>query len=479
MNILAIDQGTSSTKAMVIGNSGEVLSVAEREIHPRSGPGGAVEQDPLELLNSVKEAGSAALAACREPVGAVGLANQGETVLVWDQASGQPLTQALSWQDRRAVAITDRLAGDAQRITEMSGLPFDPYFSAPKMTWLREQRSKGGVVTTTDTWMMHHLTGLFVTDVTTASRSMILDLSTRQWSPEAVRIFALDGEALPTVVDCADEFSTTTMFGPELPVTGLAVDQQAALIGEGCLSSGEAKCTYGTGAFLLVNTGGMRPNSKSGLSASVAWQIGDSFAYCLDGQSYTAGAAINWLIAMGLLDGAEDLDDIATSVGDTGGVTVVPSLAGLGAPQWNPSAHGLIEGLGLDTRPAHLVRGVLEGLAAQVALVAICAQEDVGNALVSLKVDGGLTQSTFLMQTQADLLQIPVEVFHSPHATALGVAELARVGAGESSSIQRSMGAPDLIYVPRISVDEARSRLEQFERATQRVAALSDERKAL
>jgi glycerol kinase len=474
VNVLAVDQGTSATKALVIDDGGRVLGAAECPVHPSATGDGAVEQDPAELLASVVAAGRAALARAGAVVHAVGLANQGETVLVWDRGTGEPLTTALSWQDRRAASVTDGLEEHRERLGAITGLPLDPYFSAPKMAWLRRNRTTEGVVTTTDSWLLHALTGRFVTDVTTASRSMVLDLERRAWSDEALAVFGLDGAELPEVVPCAGSFGTTAAFGPNLPVTGLAVDQQAALVGEGCLAAGEAKCTYGTGAFLLVTTGALARRSTHGLSASVAWDVPGSAAYCLDGQSYTAGAAVSWLVAMGLLARAEDLDAVAGSVDGTGGVTMVPALAGLGAPYWRPAATGTLEGLGLHTSPAHVVRATLEGLAAQVAVLAAAAADDLGGPLVELRVDGGLTRSTFLMQHQADLLQVPVEVFASPHATALGVADLARTGLDDRRRLGGPRPEPAARYEPRMAATGAAELLARFTAAADRAIAASD-----
>ena len=475
MNILAIDQGTSATKALVVGDDGVVLSLAECPVRTVAGGGGAVEQDPAQLLASVLAAGQAAIAQSGVVVHGIGLANQGETVLAWDRSSGRPLTAALSWQDRRAVSVTDDLEVHSHRLGAISGLPLDPYFSAPKWAWLRRNRTSEGVVTTSDTWLLHALTGEFVTDVTTASRSMVLDLDTRTWSREAVGIFGLDAEELPEVVGCANAIGTTAAFGPVLPVTGLAVDQQAALVGEACLATGQAKCTYGTGAFLLVATGTTARRSTHGLSASVAWDVPGSVAYCLDGQSYSAGAVVTWLVSMGLLAAAEDLDAAATSVPDSSGVTMVPALAGLGAPYWRPSAAGTLEGLDLHTSPAHIVRAALEGLAAQVAVLAEAAADDLGGPLVELKVDGGLTRSAFLMQCQADLLQMPVEVFASPHATGLGVAALARLGLeGTGGALAVLTPPPSARYEPLMGIDEAADRLGRFRAAAERAVAASE-----
>jgi len=475
VNILAIDQGTSATKALVVGDDGTVHSTAECPVHPVASGDGAVEQDPAELLASVMAAGRAALAQAGTVVHGIGLANQGETVLAWDRATGRPRSAAVSWQDRRAVSVTRDLAEHAGRLGQITGLPLDPYFSAPKLAWLRRRGTSDGVVTTSDTWLIHALTGQFVTDVTTASRSMVLDLDARTWSEEAVHLFGLEAADLPEVVGCATPVGTTAAFGPSLPVTGLAVDQQAALVGEGCLSVGQAKCTYGTGAFLLVTTGPEPRRSHHGLSASVAWEVPGSVSYCLDGQSYTAGAAVTWLVAMGLLRSAGELDAVATSVPDASGVTMVPALAGLGAPYWRPSASGTLEGLDLHTSAAHVVRATLEGLAAQVAVLAGSAADDLGAPLVELRVDGGLTRSSFLMQQQADLSQVPVEVFASPHATALGVAALARTGLeGRGAGLDVPPSEPAARYEPRVGPDEAAERLDRFRRAAARAIAASD-----
>ena len=476
MNILAIDQGTSATKALVVGEDGTILSVAECPVHPVAIGDSGVEQDPAELLASVLASGRAAIGQAGVVVHGIGLANQGETVLAWNPDSGRPLTTALSWQDRRALSVTDGLVGHADRLGELTGLPLDPYFSAPKLAWLRRNRTAEGVVTTTDTWILHALTGTFVTDVTTASRSMVLDLESRRWSDEAAGIFGLEATDLPEVVGCATPVGMTTAFGPPLPITGLAVDQQAALVGEGCLAAGQAKCTYGTGAFLLITTGPTPRRSTHGLSASVAWEVPGSVAYCLDGQSYTAGAAVSWLVSMGLLAAAEDLDRVATSVAGSSGVIMVPALAGLGAPYWRPAATGTLEGLDLHSSPAHVVRATLEGLAAQVAVLATTAADDLGGPLVELRVDGGLTHSTFLMQHQADLLQIPVEVFASPHATALGVAALARLGLeGTAGPPVVPSSEPAARYEPKMGADEATERLHRFAAATARAVAASSE----
>jgi glycerol kinase len=473
VNVLAIDQGTSATKARVAGPGNEVLGSAEVPVRPRSVPGGGVEQDPEELWESVVAAGRGALASARAPVHAVALANQGETVLAWDRRSGRPLTPCVVWQGRRSAAVCQRLAGSADRLAAITGLPLDPYFAAPKMTWLRENLTGEGVVTTTDTWLLHRLGAGYVTDAATASRTQLLDLDSAAWSAEACAVFGLDPAALPEVTDCAGVAGETTVFGPAVPVAGLAVDQQAALLAERCFAAGQAKCTYGTGAFLLVTTGPAAVRSAAGLSASVAWRLAGRATYCLDGQVYTAGAAIRWLSDLGVIPTAEGLDAEAARAGDAGGVVFVPALAGLGAPHWRPSARGAFLGLGLGVTRAHLARAVIEGIAASVALLAASVAADRGAPLTMLRADGGLTRSRLLVQAQADLLRVPVEVSGSADATALGVAALARLGTGECTSLAEAVGPAEVEWVaePSIPADHSTERLAAFDSAVRALIA--------
>lgn len=477
MNILAIDQGTSSTKALVVGEDALVLATAEVAVHPAARPDGGVEQDPEELWRSVVEAGCQALAAAREPVEAVGLANQGETVLAWDRETGKPLSVALSWQDRRATDVCDRLVDRADWLRTVTGLTLDPYFAAPKMTRIRERLTRDGVVTTSDAWLVNRLTGSFVTDAATASRTLLLDLDTTSWCPAACEAFGLGSELLPDVVPCAGVVGETRAFGPVLPVAGLAVDQQAALFAEACHAPGEAKCTFGTGAFLLANVGETAHRSERGLAACIAWLLGGRTSYCLDGQVYTAGAAVSWLQEIGLIRDARDLDGLGGSVSGTAGAAFVPGLAGMAAPFWRPNARGAFVGLSLATSREQLVRAVVEGIASAVALLARAVGDDLGRPLERLRVDGGLTRATTLMQIQADLLQAPIEVYPSPNATALGVAAFARLGVGD---VQGGMGLarewkPVATYEPRISADEAHGRLARWRAAADATIELGGE----
>ncbi|MFD4475346.1 FGGY family carbohydrate kinase [Streptomyces sp. NPDC058471] len=465
--VLAIDQGTSGTKALVLCPDRGVIGSGAAPVRPRHLPGGRVEVDPAALLASVVDAGRRALADAGEPVAAVGLANQGETVLAWDPVSGRPLTEAIVWQDRRAEPLCNELSPYADELRHLTGLPLDPYFAAPKMAWIRRHLTREGVVTTSDTWLVHRLTGEFVTDAATAGRTQLLDLDDVSWSPRALDVFGLADERLPRVVDAAGPVGTTKAFGPELPLTGLLVDQQAALLAQDVTEPGTAKCTYGTGAFLLAQTGTRPRRGESGLVSCVAWRLAGESSYCLDGQVYTAASAVRWLTDLGVIEGAADLDLVGSSVADTGGVTFVPALAGLAAPWWRGDLRGSITGLGLDTVPGHLVRALCEGVAAQVASLADAVAADLGEPLTSLRVDGGLTRSAVLMQTQADLLQLPVEVSALPDVTALGVGAVARMGLDPKLTVRDAVRRwrPATVYEPKIDATQAAERLGGFRSA--------------
>ncbi|MEU6994189.1 FGGY family carbohydrate kinase [Streptomyces sp. NPDC046465] len=465
--VLAVDQGTSGTKALVVCPERGVLGTGAAQVRPRFLPGGLVEVDPAELFASVVDAGRRALADAGEPVAAIGLANQGETVLAWDPDTGEPLTDALVWQDRRAESVCAELAEHADELRRLTGLPLDPYFAAPKMAWIRRHRTRQGVVTTSDAWLVHRLTGAYVTDAATAGRTQLLDLDDVQWSPRALELYGLEAERLPRIVDAAGPVGTTTAFGPELPVTGLLVDQQAALLGQDVTASGSAKCTYGTGAFLLAQTGDRPRRGPSGLVSCVAWRLAGRSSYCLDGQVYTVASAVRWLTDLGVIAGAEEIDPVGSAVPDAGGVTFVPALAGLAAPWWRGDVRGSLTGLGLDTAAGHLVRALCEGVCAQVVALADAVAADLGEPLTSLRVDGGLTRSALLMQTQADLLQLPVEVSALPDVTALGAAAVARIGLDPSLTVADAVPKwrPAAVYEPRIDADAAAERLAGFRTA--------------
>jgi len=463
--VLAIDQGTSGTKAIVADESGAARSLAEVALSPRYLEGGGVEQDPEALFDSVLAAGRRAVSDAAVPISAVALANQGETVLAWDRATGRPLSPAVVWQDRRAEAVCDARRDSAARVADLTGLVLDPYFSAPKMRWLRDHVTTEGVVTTTDTWLLHRLCGAFVTDVSTASRSLVLDVDGTTWSDELLGIFGLDTEPLPEIVACDDIVGTTGAFGGDVPVTGLIVDQQAALLAERCLDTGTAKCTFGTGAFVLAQLGDHAVRSSAGLTTSVAWRLRDHTSYCVDGQVYTAASAVRWAIELGLVASADQLDTVAHASSD--GVLCVPALAGLAAPWWDAQATASFTGMTLSSGRGQLVRALLEGIAAQVATLTALVAEDLGRPLTRLRVDGGLTRSRTLLQAQADLAQLPVDVYPSPHATPLGAAACARLALDESLSVGDAVGywEPDEVFEPAWSPDRAADHLARWRAA--------------
>jgi glycerol kinase len=389
------------------------------------------------------------------PVTAVSIANQGETVLAWHPDTGAPLSPAVVWQDRRAEAFCRSKSGDKEWVEKRTGLVLDCYFSAPKMHWLRQNATTAGVVTTSDTWLVHQLTGEFVTDAATASRSLLTDLDTMAWDPELLELFELSGERLPTIVANDAVVGTTDAFGSTASVGGLIVDQQAALLAQRCLAPGTAKCTFGTGVFLLANVGtkGVRPTS--GLTCSLAWNLRETSSYCVDGQAYTAASAIRWIQDLGLITAPTDLDVMAAD--DAGGTYFVPALAGLAAPWWRPDAAASFTGMTLSTDRSHLVAAVLHGLAAQTAELVGAIEGDLSAPLSTLRVDGGLTRSRRLMQATADLTQIPIEVYPSSHATALGAAACARLAADPTLSVADAV--PDwtaaTTYQPQWSADRA------------------------
>ena len=468
-HVLAIDQGTSGTKAIVVDGTGRIVSIAEVALRPQYSAGGAVEQDPEALFESVVSAGRRALSEAGVPVAAVALANQGETVLAWDRGTGRPLTPAIVWQDRRAESICASVSASADTVAQRTGLVLDPYFSAPKMAWIRANLTRDGVVTTTDTWLVHRLCGAFVTDASTASRSLLTALDAIAWDDELLGLFGLTGEALPEIVGCDQIVGSTDTFGPTIPVAGLIVDQQAALLAESCLTPGDAKCTFGTGAFLLAQLGANPTRSTSGLTTSVAWRLRERTSYCVDGQVYTAASAVRWAVDLGLVPAADQIDSVAADSSD--GVLCVPALAGLAAPWWDSSATATFTGMTLSSGRGQLVRALLEGIAAQVAALADLVATDLNQRLTRLRVDGGLTQSAVLMQAQADLARIPVDVYPSLHATALGAAACARLALDPSIDVPDAVGtwSPQHTYEPAWSSERAHDFLSRWRQVAESV----------
>ncbi|HEX2901930.1 MAG TPA: FGGY family carbohydrate kinase [Jatrophihabitans sp.] len=465
--ILAVDQGTSGTKAVVHDDEDGVLAVAEEAVQPDYLPDGGVEVDPESLWRSVLVAGRRAAEAAGRPLAGIALANQGETVLAWDPDTGRPLGPALVWQDRRAQALLTELP-DTRWVPDRTGLPVDPYFSAPKLAWLRRHRTHSGVVTTSDSWLIHRLCGAFVTDASTASRSLLTGLDDAAWDEQLLELFGLGDELLPRIVACDEVVGSTDAFGITMPVAGLLVDQQAALLGQGCLNPGDAKCTFGTGAFLLTQCGPTPRRSGTGLAASVAWRLRGRLEYCLDGQVYAAGSAIGWLRRLGVIASAAEVD--ARIAESSGAALAVPALAGLAAPWWRADATGSVSGLGLATGSGELIRAVIDGIAAQLAELVDAAATDLGRPLDGLRVDGGLTQCHSLMQAVADLAQVRLDVYPGEHATALGVAAAGRLALQQSHTIADAVPAAtsQRSFLPRWAPDQAESFRARWRAAVER-----------
>jgi glycerol kinase len=441
--ILAIDQGTTRTKALVFDAQARVLAESSSEIPLIYPQPGWVEQDPRDLLQSVITNARKALAASNANCLAMGLANQGETVTIWRKDSGEPLYNAISWQDRRTAAFCDQLTGSetGKLIEERTGLPIDPYFSATKLHWLlsmvpdaRAMAQRGEVLAgTTDAWLLWSLTGEHRTDDTTASRTMLYNPRIRDWDEDVLNALEIPRSILPTIQPSCSRFGTirADAFGQSLLLAASLVDQQAALFGQACFSPNEVKVTYGTGAFILLNAGQSIPTSRFGLVPTVAWSLPESMSYALDGGIYVAGAAVQWLRdGLGIIASAEESAELAMSVPDSGGVYVVPALAGLAAPYWDSYARGVIIGLTRGTTRAHIVRATLEGIAYRTRDVLEAMAQDIGRPIQSIKADGGASQNPFLMQTLADITGVEVRVAAIAETTALGAGFMAGLGAG-------------------------------------------------
>ena len=468
MILLAIDQGTSGTKAVVVDGNDSILSIAEVSLRPEYRPGGIVEQNPDELINSVLESAKQAVQEAGVPIDGVTLTNQGETVLAWDPDSGEALSPLIVWQDGRAQGVCDERSQHAEMIAQRTGLVLDPYFSAPKLTWLRENLSNDGVISTSDAWIMHRLTGEYVSDVSTASRSLVTNLDSLDYDSELLEIFGLANERMPRIVANDEVVGSTSLFGKEVPVGGLVVDQQAALLAESCLSAGEAKCTFGTGAFLLANLGTTPTRSTNGLTVSGAWRVRGETSYCSDGQVFTAASAVRWMQDIGLISGPAEIDQVASD--DAHGVISVPALAGLAAPWWKSEATASIEGMTLGSTRADLVTAVIQGLAAQVAELGDLVAADLGNPLTRLRVDGGLTRSAKFMQSVADLMQVPIDIYPSAHATPLGAIALARMALDSNLKLTDSIvkWEPSGTFEPKWSADRALEFRQQWRQAVDR-----------
>lgn len=458
-HILALDQGTTSSRALVFDHEGAVVASAQQEFEQFYPQPGWVEHDPETIWQSQLDTGRRALAQAglaASDLDAIGIANQRETVVVWERASGQPIHRAIVWQDRRTAENLAQLesSGVGALVREKTGLLLDPYFSAAKVAWIldrvpgaRARAERGELAAgTIDSWLLNRLTAgdLHVTDLSNASRTSLLNLGSGQWDEELLDLFDVPAPLLPTIVPSSGVVGQThpSVFGQPIPLAGVAGDQQAALFGQLCTRPGMAKNTFGTGCFLLTHTGTRRVRSQHNLLTTVAWQLGDQPAeYALEGSVFVGGAAIQWLRdGLGILETAPQVSELAATVSDSGGVFVVPAFVGLGAPHWDPQARGSMYGLTRGTSAAHLARATLEGIAHQVADVLEAMVADTDEPILALRVDGGAAASDLLMQIQADLLDVVVERPAVIETTALGAAYLAGLGAGLWNSVDQIAG---------------------------------------
>ncbi len=475
--ILAIDQGTTGSTCLVFDREGKIAGRAYSEFEQRFPRPGWVEHDANEIWEvTLRVAGEALSDAGSEgaALDGIGITNQRETVVAWDPKTGEPIHNALVWQDRRTATRCDELraAGHEDLVRERTGLVLDPYFSGTKIEWLLKNvdGAADAVFGTIDSWLVYKLTGRHATEVSNASRTLLYNIADGEWDHELCELLGVDPARLPEVLPSAGEFGTTSEFGGEVPVTGIAGDQQAALFGQACHSPGDAKNTYGTGSFVLLNSGDEMPDPRDGLLTTVAWEVGGRTTYALEAAIFVTGAAVQWLRdGLGIISEAAETEALAGSLDSNDGVYFVPALTGLGSPHWDPYARGTIVGLTRGSGRSHLARAALEAIAYQT-VDAVRAQEAAsGEALTELRADGGAADNGWLMQFQADILGVPVVVPEIAETTALGAAYLAGIGAGvwDPEEVAERWREAER-YEPKMSVDEREFLLSEWHRAVER-----------
>lgn len=446
--ILSLDQGTTSSRAIVFNKQGEIVSIAQKEFTQIYPSPGWVEHDPLEIWSTQLGVATEAVSKAglqASQIAAIGITNQRETTVVWDRKTGKPIFNAIVWQDRRTAAFCDQLksAGHEQTIREKTGLLIDSYFSATKIHWIlenvegaRERAEKGELAFgTIDSWLIWNLTNgqKHVTDVSNASRTMIYNIHTLSWDDELLRLLNIPKSMLPEVKTSSEVYGETAgnIFATRIPIAGIGGDQQAALFGQLCTQPGMVKNTYGTGCFMLMNIGGKPIVSKNNLVTTIGWKIGEEVTYALEGSIFIAGAIVQWLRdGLGIIKSSEDIEELASKVKDSDGVYLVPAFAGLGAPHWDPYARGTIVGLSRGSTSAHIARAALESIAFQTVDILSAMEADSGVKIHELRVDGGATANNLLMQFQADILEADVVRPQLTEVTAIGAAYLAGLAIG-------------------------------------------------
>ena len=490
--IAAIDQGTTSSRAILFNRAGEIVSRAQypfRQIYPQPG---WVEHDPAELWNMEKKALAEAVDAAHidpKQIAALGITNQRETTILWERATGRPVYNAIVWQCRRTAAICDQLKADgwSEAVTDKTGLLIDAYFSGTKIKWIldnvpgvRERAERGELCAgTVDSWLIWNLTAgkVHVTDYSNASRTMLFNIHTLQWDEDLCRGLGIPMSLLPQPRSNSEIYGTVAENIPGLetlagiPICGSAGDQPAALFGQACFLPGQAKNTYGTGCFTLMNVGKQAVRSKAGLVTSVGWSVGGKLTYALEGSVFNAGSTIQWLRdELGLIESAPDCDRLAESVPSSGGVFVVPAFTGLGAPYWDMYARGTIVGLTRGSTRAHIARAVLDSIAFQVTDLVRAMNDDAPCPLTTLRVDGGAAVSDILMQTQADLLRLPVDRPAQVETTAFGAAALAGLAVGVWSSLEELEGLrrSQHVFLPQREESACAADYRQWRRAVER-----------
>lgn len=481
--IMALDQGTTSSRCIIFDKNGKQISVAQIEYKQYYPKEGWVEHNPDDIIQSQLDAAKKSIeqaGVTADDIASIGITNQRETTIIWDRKTGKPVYNAIVWQCRRTADYCDKLkaAGLTETIRNKTGLLPDPYFSATKIMWIldnvdgvRERAERGELAFgTVDSYLIWKLTDgkVHATDYTNASRTMLFNINTLQWDDELLGIFNIPKSILPSVKNSSGFFGTTSCFGSEIEITGVAGDQHAALFGQCCFEKGSGKNTYGTGCFLLMNTGDKPVASKSGLITTIAWTIDGKATYALEGSVFVAGAAIQWLRdEIGLIQTASQTEEISKSVDDTNGVYVVPAFTGLGAPYWNPYARGIITGLTRGSNKAHIVRATLESLAFQSYDVIRAMESDGGLETKMLRVDGGASANDFLMQFQADILGVSVERPEIIETTALGVAFLAGLACGfwENKEKIMSINSSQTAFSPSIDYSKRGKLLEGWHKA--------------